>query len=193
MEPSGNSAALPSDFYERIRPEIRRRIGRALRLAGRVVDLGCGNCALARHLAGSWRQHVIGIDISPNPLPRGNHRRKDVDLRCIHHDAERLEFLKDASTDAVVSKWALHEMAHPRRILREALRILRPGGTILLVEFPRDSLAQRLWNENYFPPRELREMLKDAGFREVRSRLPFQEQILWVRGWKPGVRAPEDE
>ena len=184
---------LPPDFYEKIRPDIHRRIGRALRLAGRVVDLGCGNCVLARYLARVWDQHVIGIDISPDALPKDMHRRKDVDLRCIRHDAEHLGFLRDSSVDAVVCKWALHEMAHPRKILREALRILRPGGTILLVEFPRDSLAQRLWNENYFRPDQLRDLLVEAGFREVRVRLPFKEQLLWVRGWKPPVPAPQDE
>lgn len=182
-----------SDFYERRRPEIRRRIGRALRLAGRVVDLGCGNCVLARYLAQTWRQHVVGIDISPDALPKDMHRRTDINLRCIRHDAEHLGFLADSSVDAVVSKWALHEMTHPRKILREALRILRPGGTVLIVEFPRDSLAQRLWNENYFEPWQLRAMLTQAGFREVRIRLAFQAQLMWARGWKAGGTTSNEE
>jgi len=189
-EQTSGAAELPPDFYGRIRPEIHRRIGRTLRLAGRVVDLGCGNCVLAQYMARKWRQHVIGIDISGDVLPRDTHRFRDVDLRCIRHDAEHLEFLNDSSVDAVVSKWALHEMVHPSKILCEAWRILRPGGAILVVEFPRESLAQRLWNEEYFTPEELRSLLVDAGFCEVRVRLPFQKQLLWVQGWKPGLPVP---
>jgi len=181
-----------SDFYQRLRPQIRHRIGRALRLARRIVDLGCGNCILARQLAHEWRQHVIGIDISSGVLPSEIKDTADLDLRCIRHDAEHLGFLPESSVDAVVSKWALHEMAHPLAILREARRILRPGGTILIVEFPKDSLAQRLWDENYFDPGGLRSLLVDAGFCEVRIRLPFRGQLLWARGWKAGVPLPRE-
>ncbi len=128
---------------------------------------------------------MIGIDISADALPKNPHPEPGIDLRCLRHDAEHLNFLADSSVDAVVAKWSLHEMAHPDSILREAWRILRPGGSILIVEFPRDSLAQRLWNENFFRPEQLRNMLLRAGFREVRVSLPFQKQILWGRGWKP--------
>ncbi|KPJ60585.1 MAG: hypothetical protein AMJ46_06230 [Latescibacteria bacterium DG_63] len=180
---------LPSDFYERIRSKIQRRIGRTLRLAGRVADLGCGDCELAQYLAQNWRQHVIGIDISDDTIPKDRHYDPNVDLHCIHHNAQHLDFMKEASMDAVVMKYALHEMTYRHKILREAYRILRPGGTILIVEFPKGSLAQDLWNENYFTPDQLRNMLEKAGFCEVRVRLPFRSQIAWVQGWKPMVNA----
>jgi ubiquinone/menaquinone biosynthesis C-methylase UbiE len=187
--PTAKNHEFPNDFYDRNRLRIQRRIGRALRLAGRVVDLGCGNCELAQYLAQSWRQHVIGIDISDDAIPKDPHHDSGVDLRCISSNAEHLDFLTEGDTDAVVIKYALHEMTHPNKILREAYRILRPGGTILIVEFPRDSLAQELWDEDYFTPDQLHSMVEEAGFREVSVRLPFQSQIAWVRGWKPKLNS----
>ncbi|MCD6386620.1 class I SAM-dependent methyltransferase [Candidatus Sumerlaeota bacterium] len=174
---------IPSDYYERIGRRIQCRIGQTLRLAGRIVDLGCGNCELAQYLAKTYRQSVIGIDISDDTIPKGRH--SNLDLRCICRDARHLDFIKEAGMDAVVMKFALHEMKYPQKILREAYRVLRPGGTILIVEFPKNSLAQRLWNENYFTPKQLGNMLKKAGFCEVKVRLPYRAQITWAQGWKP--------
>jgi len=87
--------------------------------------------------------------------------------------------------DAVVVMWALHEMKHAKRILLEARRVLRPGGEILIVEFPRDSLAQRLWDEDYYSLEELAAMLDNAGYQETTVRLIERRQILWARGFRP--------
>ena len=175
---------IPSDFYEQIRFDLQRRIGKTLRLARNIADLGCGNCELSKYLAERWGQHVIGIDVTNDSLPKKKHNHPHIDLNCIHHNAEHINFLKKADMDAVVIKFALHEMIHPHKILQQAYRILRPGGTILIVEFPKDSLAQRLWNEDYFTPQQLRGMLHKAGFREIKVRLLFQTQIAWAQGWK---------
>ncbi len=40
---------------------------------------------------------------------------------------------------------------------REAKRVLRLGGEVLIVDFPRCSLAQRLWNEDYYTTRHREE------------------------------------
>ena len=54
------------DFYERIKPRLHERIGRELRLARRVLDLGCGSCDLVRYLAETCHQEVIGVEIVPD-------------------------------------------------------------------------------------------------------------------------------
>jgi len=86
-----------------------------------------------------------------------------------------------------LSVHALHEMDRPVEVLREANRLLRSGGVILVVDFPRDSLAQRLWNEDYYAPTEIAEMLRQAGFAGVESRLIAKGQLIWAEANK----APE--
>ena len=62
--------------------------------------------------------------------------------------------------------------------------VLRPGGRILVVEFPRNSLAQKLWNENYYTGSELEDFLRKAGFESARARQIERKQILWVDGYR---------
>jgi len=175
---------LSDNFYDKIKPRLHERIGRELRLAYRVLDLGCGNCELARYLADTYGQLVTGIDISGESFP--SYRdivKNNKNIRCIHKDAANLEFIHGA-TDAVVIMWALHEMEHPQKVLQQAHRALRPGGEILVVEFPQDSLAQRLWNENYYTDEHMKDFLSNAGFENVQAKLIENKQILWVKGYR---------
>ena len=98
---------LPDNFYEKIKPRLHRRIGRELRLAGRVLDLGCGCCDLVRHLTHTYHQQVTGVDISGESFPRRHHAPGGPRFRCLRKNAEHLDFAKDRSRDAVVSMWAI--------------------------------------------------------------------------------------
>ena len=187
-----DTSTLQDDFYERVKPRLHRRIGRELCLARRVLDIGCGACELVQYLAEAYHQDVTGVDVSSGSFPKRSRSRASRRVRCIRKDARRLDFIKDETMDAVVTMWALHEMAHPSDILRESCRVLRPGGEILIVDFPRDSLAQRLWNEDYLRPDQLAQMLQDAGFGHVASRPTERGQILWAKGYRPEATVGRD-
>ncbi len=184
----------PSEnFYEELKPQLHRRIARTLRGSKKVVDLGCGSCDLAQFLAKSNRQEVIGIDISDASFPPEAQMSsaQGEKVRCVKKDAGALSFLVADSMDAVVTMWALHEMSSPIRVLREARRILRPDGLMLILDFPRGSLAQRLWNENYYSRHEVADMLKKTGFVSVRSRVIARGQIIWAQAQVQPDAAPE--
>lgn len=106
-------------------------------------------------------------------------------MRCIRKNARNLNFVSDEFVDAAVMMWSFHEMEYPERILEEVHRVLRPGGKILIVDFPRDSLARRLWGEDYYTPAGLKKKVVAAGFAEVKVRLSFRKQILWSNGFRP--------
>jgi ubiquinone/menaquinone biosynthesis C-methylase UbiE len=178
-------ARLPDNFYEKIKPRLYQRIGRELRLAYRVLDLGCGACELVRYLSETYSQKVTGVDISTNGFPNNRNITKNTRrIRCIRKDAAKLSFLQSKMTDAVVIFWALHEMKNPQAVLQETHRILRPGGKVLIVEFPRNSLAQKLWNENYYTSKELAGFLRKAGFEDIRAKLIEYKQILWINAYR---------
>ena len=178
-------SALPDDFYDNINPRLLRRIGRELCLAGRVLDLGCGPCKLVSFLAETYHIQVTGVDISSESFPELSPFDGKERIRCIRKDAEHLDFMANESADAVVTKMALHEMEHPEAILREAYRILRPGGEILIVDYPKDSLAQKIWNENYYSLAEIGKLLAEAQFRNIRVTLIEKGQIIWAKGFRP--------
>ena len=173
---------VPKTFYQTYKPRLQRRIARELRSARRLVDVGCGNCDLVSLLGQADGREVIGVDVRDGSFPEEpdptRHRR------CVKADARSLDFLPKGAVDAVVSVWALHELAAPMAVLREARRVLRAGGEILIADFPRGSLAQRLWNEDYYTTGEVGEMLKRAGFVRVEAKRIARKQITWARGFK---------
>jgi len=177
---------LPTeDFYDKIKPGLHRRIGRELRLAGHVLDLGCGSCTLVQYLTQTYHQKVTGVDISSESFPKKRTGFDGKRFHCISADASHLRFVSNESIDAVVIMWALHEMTRPQAILKEAHRVLRIGGEVLIVDFPRDSLAQEKWHEKYFSPDEIEDKLVKSGFRDIRVKLIELKQIIWARGFRP--------
>jgi len=174
------TAKLPDDFYDKIKPRLHERIARELHSARNLLDLGCGDCALVRRLADSFDRKVTGVDVSGASFPDYKRIAKNSEnVRCIRQDAVNLKSFYGAM-DAVVIMWALHEMQYPQKVLRQAYRALRPGGKILIVEFPKDSLAQRLWNENYYNRRQIASLLRRAEFENIQTKLIERRQILWA-------------
>ncbi len=177
---------VPDNFYEKIHGQLFRRIGRELALAHRVLDLGCGNCDLITFLRKTYQQRVTGVDVSGGDLPRHDDPSKSRGpMRCIKGNAARLAFLRDGSVDAVVCTWALHEMDSRSDAVAEAYRVLRSGGKMLIVDFPKGSLAQRLWDEDYLTPSEAGTLLGKAGFVRVRARTIHNGQVIWAVGFRP--------
>jgi len=180
------TSPVPKKFYHTCKPRLQRRIARELRSARSVADLGCGDCELASLLCDLDGHQVIGVDLSDKHFPKKPDRKRR--RRCMRADARGLDFVSTGTTDAVVSVSALHEFETPMAVLREARRILRPGGEILIVDFPRGSLAQRLWNENYYTTGKVGEMLKRVGFVRVQARRIARKQLTWARGFKASRR-----
>ncbi len=176
---------IPKDFYARIKPRLYKRIGREIRLAYRILDIGCGSCELGRLLKKHYCQNVTGVDISAKKFPKRRRQSPKAGyMQCVRGDASKLDFLKNGSMDAVVSIWALHEIKKPAQALREVWRKLRPGGKILIVDFPRRSLAQRLWNENYYTVSQIKKILMKVGFQEVQASTVERGQVVWATGWR---------
>jgi len=173
------------NYYDKIKPRLHQRIGRELRVAYRVVDFGCGSCELVQFLRDNYRQRVTGIDISDDDFPRdGVPRNRRRSPKCVKSDAADVGFIRDGTVDAVVSMWALHEMDEPDRVLRQAYRVLRPGGEILIVDFPRDSIAQQLWDEQYYTVQEVSDMLNKTGFRDAKAKTIERRQIIWATAFR---------
>jgi ubiquinone/menaquinone biosynthesis C-methylase UbiE len=115
---------------------------------GRMLDLGTvpGHIPIrvcARCEAGT----VIGIDLAQSMLAHAEEHRRasghDDRLEFRVGDAKALEF-PDGSFDVVFSNTTLHHIADPRPVLREARRVLRPGGVLLLRDLYRPPTTQRV-------------------------------------------------
>ncbi|MFQ5952349.1 MAG: class I SAM-dependent methyltransferase [Candidatus Omnitrophota bacterium] len=111
----------------------------------KVLEVGCGSSIDSHLIAEETKAEVYGIDISEKALKIA----KDVSLNFeekVHlsiGDARKLEFANDAF-DLVFSQGLLEHFEKPVDILKEQIRVLKPGG-ILIVNVPQKYTAYTVY------------------------------------------------
>jgi len=165
--------------WDRLREEVYGREFERQALLGLlpphfvVADLGCGTgsitAALAPHVG-----RVVGVDQSPAMLraaARRTGRLGNVELRQGSLEALPLE---DESVDGALLVLALAYVTDPAAPLREARRVLRPGGRAVVVDLLRhdreDFRRQMGQASSGFEPEALDRALRSAGFGRVSVR-----------------------
>lgn len=184
-----------AERYDRAEKWERRLFGADARslvseARGDVLELAVGT---GRNLALYGPDvRLTGVELSEVMLERARRRARDlgrdVDLR--RGDVQSLPFA-DASFDTVVCTFSLCTIPDERRALDEARRVLRPGGSLLLVEHVRSPVRLVRLLQRVAEPVLLRiagdHLLRDpvdhlaaAGFaidRVERSRLGVLERV----------------
>jgi len=164
-------------FYDRvIPPSDLNRLRERLRLptAGRLLDAGGGTGRVSsqlRHLV----DEVIISDPSALMLKQAQLKGK---LQPAQAHAERLPF-PDGSFDRVVVVDALHHFANQRAAVGDLLRVLKPGGRLLIeepdihrliVKFVALGEKLALMRSHFISAEQLRDMVAAQGYSAVIER-----------------------
>jgi ArsR family transcriptional regulator len=157
-----------------------------------IADLGCGDGYLTIEAA-RFARRVIAVDRSEAALSRARQlaRRRTSSARstgaaAIEWRRGELEDLpiEDASVDVALLSQALHHANSPAQALAEAVRIVRPGGRVLVLDLRKHEehwVGDRLGDKWLgFDDVDLARLLKGAGLADVkvsvgarRARDPF--------------------
>lgn len=144
-----------------------------------VLDIGCGTGtqAVATHRRVQPSGSVVGVDISEKMLVAASRkaRRAGADIMFRWADATRLPF-EDRGFDVVTVTTVLHMVPSDRRglCLREAARVLKHGGKLLLIDYAGRPEERRHWTARHgrhgaFDLYSLRGSLSEAGLSEIDS------------------------
>jgi len=116
----------------------RRRAARAtnLKAGGSALDVACGSGKLTAELAriAGPKGRVVGLDFSPQMLEVAH--RDHPGIEFLEGDALKLPF-DDAEFDASTVAFGLRNLSDPIAGLREMLRVVKPGGRSVVLEFVR--------------------------------------------------------
>ena len=188
-----------------------------------VLDLCCGTGDLAFALAQEGKSRIVGADFAHSMLVRARAKRTGLSpangagaaksMSFFEADALRLPFA-DSSFDLVTSAFGFRNLANYEAGLREIYRVLKPGGTIAILEFaePPEGLLGDLYRwyftkvlprigwlisghqsaytylpksvARFFRPPELAALLNSAGYKSVN----FQEWTMRTVALHTAVR-----
>jgi ubiquinone/menaquinone biosynthesis C-methylase UbiE len=166
--------------------ETLARIGPGVPSA--LLDIACGTGTLLEEIAGlgpGADARLAGVDLSLGML--GEARRKLATRTIVvAGDATRLPF-QAAAFEVAVSVSALHHWHDPGAVLREARRVLLPGGRLVITDWCGDRWVERMraalhrrhehGGLRVYRSPELTALMTDAGFRDVNV-------ARWRSGWR---------
>jgi len=163
--------------------------GIAYPAGSRVLEVGCGVGAQTVHLVASSPQaHVVAVDVSEGSLAQARSRvdavRPGASVEWLRADLHDLPFA-DAAFDHLFVCFVLEHLPHPEGALAALRRVLRPGGTLTVIEgdhgsavFHPDSIHARAVIDcqvrlqadacgNALIGRQLQPLLAGAGYLDV--------------------------
>jgi arsenite methyltransferase len=154
----------------------------AIRKGETVVDLGSGggiDCFLASKAVGESGR-VIGVDMTPDMIERARRLAGESGATNVEFRLGEIEALPiaDAVADVVISNCVVNLSPDKPRVLREAFRVLKPGGRVAISDIvalgdlpddvKQDLALHAACLAGAAKVTDVERMLREAGFEQVR-------------------------
>lgn len=130
----------------------------------RLLDVATGTGLVAHEIRQRYGAQVIGVDLTPEMLGFAQSRG----LAVVAARAEQLPF-RSEGFDAVVFSYLLRYVGDPTQTLAEIIRVLRPGGVMVSIEFgiPQNRILRALWTVYTFTVFRWITGTISAGWRDI--------------------------
>ena len=163
----------------------------------KILDLGCGTGSTTLLLKQAFEQSVvIGLDLSPYMLVVADYKAQltDFNIQWVHGFAEATD-LEEADFDLVTVSFLFHEtpVKISQLILQECLRLIKPGGQLIILDGNQKRLRHAQWlikifNEPYskaYAAESVDVWMRKAGFESVKT-----EYVGWIDQVTYGIKPP---
>ncbi len=142
-----------------------------------LLDIGCGRGEHLREFQKLGYQ-VKGVDL----LKEAKELSKDIEVKIVNIEKERLPY-KDNSFDVVFNKSVIEHLSNPENLMKEAYRVLKPGGRLITMTPDWESIY-KIFYEDYthktpFTENSLRDIHQIFGFKTVEVKKFRQLPVLW--------------
>lgn len=140
-----------------------------------VADLGAGTGYYSVAAGGiASRGKVYAVEVQKEFLPTIKDKAREAGLRnveCLWGDVERPHGTKigDHVADAVIASNILFQIENREEFLNEIMRILKPGGRVLLVDWSDASSSMGASLKNLVPKNKAKELFEQKGFVSERD------------------------
>jgi ubiquinone/menaquinone biosynthesis C-methylase UbiE len=153
-----------------------------------VLDVGAGSGFFSIPVAQKLKTgSVVCLDLSPEMLARLQKKVERLGLtdrvRIAQSEASS-SGLPGESVDVVISNAVLHELPNPKAVLKEIARVLKPGGSVMIKDFNKDSLQGKIVSlfhhkdeQGPFTPNELKNCLTEMGLRDIKT-IPIKGSFI---------------
>jgi 2-polyprenyl-6-hydroxyphenyl methylase/3-demethylubiquinone-9 3-methyltransferase len=178
----------------------------ALPEGARVLDVGCGNGSLTAAWA-KRKWDVTGVDLSESGIAQARAAHPNITFYRTPVGPELVEQFGESCFDAIVSAEVVEHLYAPRELARNAFRLAKDGGMLILTTpyhgylknlvmaatGKMDKHWTALWDGGhikFWSRKTIGILLGEAGFTRFEfggaGRLPFLWKSMVVRAWKPG-------
>ena len=175
----GFEGKLSRRFYKLIYDNV------ILRSGDKVIDIGCGTGTILKTLSGMERIEGHGIDVEPEMLKVAEAKCGNMDIReCSCEDTP----YEDNSFDVITACMAYHHFPDKDAFAKEALRIMKPNGTLYIADpnFPLPirkiiNLLAKGFNGEFMTSLEIAERFGRYGFVPVATFKDHYAQLVILR------------
>jgi ubiquinone/menaquinone biosynthesis C-methylase UbiE len=169
-----------------------------------VVDLGSGgglDCFLAAQKVGETGK-VIGVDMTPEMISKARKNAENMGVKNLEFRLGEIENLPiaDNSADIIISNCVINLSPDKPGVYREALRVLKPGGRLVISDIlTTEQLPDEIQKNRALVTaciggaatiQDTEKMLKGTGFQDIKITPKNVNQEL-IREWIPGKKVED--
>jgi len=143
-----------------------------------VVDVACGNGFGTYILARSGAKFLYGIDNDKVVISYAKQKYKDDNIKFIPGNAEKIP-LRSNLADVIVSLETIEHLKYPKKFLKEAKRIIKPGG-LLVLSTPNGEVSyeDNLFHIKEYTFSELNILLSDFSRKVFYGQRPVYKRVV---------------